>query len=298
MRSFRIPFEAMASPCEVVLAVDDEAQAQSLAAQAIAEVRRIETQYSRYRPESIVSRINAAAGGEAVECDDETWSLLEFADQMFRASQGLFDITSGVLRQAWNFKQPRVPGADELAPLLARIGWSRVERRERTVRLPEPGMELDFGGFGKEYAADRAGALLQRLGARHGYVNLAGDMRFFGPKPDGEPWLIGIQDPRRRGALIATLPVFHGGLATSGDYERFFELDGRRYCHILDPRSGMPVTHWRTVSVMAPLAVVAGNCCTIAMLAQADGLAFLRASGMNFLAADAQGEVHLNDAAA
>jgi thiamine biosynthesis lipoprotein len=298
MRSFRIPFEAMASPCEVVLAVDDEAQAQSLAAQAIAEVRRIETQYSRYRPESIVSRINAAAGGEPVECDAETWSLLEFADQMFRASQGLFDITSGVLRQAWNFKQPRLPGADELAPLLARIGWSRVERRERTVRLPEPGMELDFGGFGKEYAADRAGALLQRLGARHGYVNLAGDMRFFGPKPDGEPWLIGIQDPRRRGALIATLPVFHGGLATSGDYERFFELDGRRYCHILDPRSGMPVTHWRTVSVMAPLAVVAGNCCTIAMLAQADGLAFLRASGMNFLAVDAQGEVHLNDSAA
>lgn len=298
MRSFRIPFEAMASPCEVVLAVDDEVQARDLAAQAIAEVRRIETKYSRYRPDSIVSRINAAAGGEAVACDDETWSLLEFADQLFQASQGRFDITSGVLRRAWNFKQPRVPGAEELAPLLACIGWSRVERQQRTVRLPEPGMELDFGGFGKEYAADRAGALMHRLGARHGYVNLAGDMRFFGPKPGDEPWMIGIQHPRQRGALVATLPVFHGGLATSGDYERFFEIDGRRYCHILDPQSGMPVTHWRTVSVMAPLAVVAGNCCTIAMLAQADGLAFLRASGMNFLAVDAQGEVHLNDAAA
>ena len=298
MRSFRIPFDAMASPCEVVLAVDDEAQAQALAAQAIAEVRRIETKYSRYRPDSIVSRINAAAGGEPVMCDEETWSLLDFADQLFKASQGRFDITSGVLRQAWNFKQPRVPSAEELAPLLARIGWSRVERGERTVRLPEPGMELDFGGFGKEYAADRAGALLHRLGARHGYVNLAGDMRFFGPKPGHEPWMIGIQHPRQRGALIATLPVFYGGLATSGDYERFFELDGRRYCHILDPRSGMPVTHWRTVSVMAPLAVVAGNCCTIAMLSQADGLDFLRASGLNYLAVDAQGEIHLNDAAA
>ena len=298
MRTFRVPFEAMASPCEVVLAVDDEAQAQSLAAQAIAEVRRIETKYSRYRPDSIVSRINAASGGEPVDCDDETRSLLDFADQLFNASQGRFDITSGVLRQAWNFKQPRVPSAEELAPLLARIGWSRVERQGGTVRLPEPGMELDFGGFGKEYAVDRAGALLHRLGARHGYVNLAGDMRFFGPKPNNEPWMIGIQHPRQRGALIATLPVFHGGLATSGDYERFFELDGRRYCHILDPRSGMPVTHWRTVSVMAPLAVVAGNCCTIAMLAQADGLDFLRASGLNYLAVDAQGEIHLNDAAA
>jgi thiamine biosynthesis lipoprotein len=159
-------------------------------------------------------------------------------------------------------------------------------------------MELDFGGFGKEYAADRAATMMAARGAKHGYVNLAGDLRVLGPKPDGAPWMIGIQDPRRRGEVIATIPVYQGGLATSGDYERYFELEGQRYCHILDPNTGWPVTHWRTVSVLAPLAVVAGNCSTIAMLKQADGLAFLQASGMNFLAMDQHGAIHTRVAAA
>jgi thiamine biosynthesis lipoprotein len=157
-------------------------------------------------------------------------------------------------------------------------------------------MEIDFGGFGKEYAADRAGAILAAQGVRHGYVNLAGDMRVLGPKHDGRPWMIGIRDPRRKDQVMATIPVEQGGLATSGDYERFFELDGRRYCHVLDPRSGRPVTFWRTVSVVAPLAVVAGNCTTIAMLKQSNGLAFLEACGMNYLAMDQYGSIHLKGA--
>jgi thiamine biosynthesis lipoprotein len=110
--------------------------------------------------------------------------------------------------------------------------------------------------------------------------------------------MIGIQDPRRKGQLIATIPVYQGGLATSGDYERFFELDGQRYCHVLDPRNGQPVTHWRSVSVLAPLAVVAGNCTTIAMLKQTEGLAFLQASGMDYLAMDQHGAIHTKAAMA
>jgi thiamine biosynthesis lipoprotein len=297
MRTFRIPFKAMASACELVLAVDDEPEAQAMAAAAIAEVQRIEAKYSRYQPDSIVSRINAAAGGQAVACDDETWSLLSYADSLYQSSGALFDITSGVLRRAWNFYDHRLPAPADLEALRQLIGWRRVEREGQAVRLPEAGMELDFGGFGKEYAADRAGAVLAAKGLRHGYVNLAGDMRMLGPKPDGSPWMIGIQDPRDKTAILATIPVDRGGLATSGDYERFFELDGKRYCHILDPRSGQPVTHWRTVSVVAPLAVVAGNCATIAMLKQSDGLAFLEACGMNYLAVDQSGTVHVKRAA-
>ncbi len=296
MRTFRIPFKAMASACELVLAVDDEPEAQAIARAAIAEVQRIEAKYSRYQPESIVSRINAAAGRQAVACDDETWSLLNYADSLYQSSGALFDITSGVLRRAWNFYDHRLPAPADLEALRQLIGWQRVEREGQAVRLPEAGMELDFGGFGKEYAADRAGAVLAAKGLHHGYVNLAGDMRMLGPKPDGSPWMIGIQDPRDKTAILATIPVDRGGLATSGDYERFFELDGKRYCHILDPRSGQPVTHWRTVSVVAPLAVVAGNCATIAMLKQADGLAFLEASGMNYLAVDQSGTVHVKRA--
>ena len=297
MRTFRIPFKAMASACELVLAVDDEPEAQAMAAAAIAEVQRIEAKYSRYQPDSIVSRINAAAGGQAVACDEETWSLLNYADSLYQSSGALFDITSGVLRRAWNFYDHRLPAPADLEALRQLIGWRRVEREGQAVRLPEAGMELDFGGFGKEYAADRAGAVLAAKGLRHGYVNLAGDMRMLGPKPDGSPWMIGIQDPRDKTAILATIPVDRGGLATSGDYERFFELDGKRYCHILDPRSGQPVTHWRTVSVVAPLAVVAGNCATIAMLKQSDGLAFLEACGMNYLAVDQSGTVHVKRAA-
>jgi len=122
-------------------------------------------------------------------------------------------------------------------------------------------------------------------------VNLGGDMRFIGPQPDGEPWMIGIQDPRDAEGSVASIPVSQGALATSGDYERYFDLDGQRYCHILDPRSGMPVSHWRSVSVLAPLAIAAGSCATIAMLKQADGLDFLEQSGMSYLAIDHAGRM-------
>ena len=293
MRVFRIPFRAMASACEIVLAAQDEPRAQALARVAIDEVRRVEAKYSRYAQDSIVARSNAAAGAQPVACDEETWALLEYADRLYQSSDGLFDITSGVLRHAWNFREPRVPSQAELEQLRGLIGWPLVEREQQRLRLPLAGMEIDFGGFGKEYAADRAGTLLAQQGALHGYVNLAGDMRFLGPKPDGQSWMIGIQDPRHKGEVVATIPVTQGGLATSGDYERFFELDGQRYCHLLDPRTAQPVTHWRTVSVVAPLAVVAGNCSTIAMLKQSAGLDFLEACGVDYLAVDQSGAIHV-----
>jgi thiamine biosynthesis lipoprotein len=291
----RTLFDAMASRCEVRLATPDAQRAERLMRQAIEEVRRIETKYSRYRPDSIVSRINAAAGKEPVACDRETMSLMAYAGALYGASDGLFDITSGVLRGAWDFRQPRVPGAKVLEPLLALVGWPQVECGAEDVFLRKAGMEIDFGGFGKEYAADRVATLLIDAGMRHGYVNLGGDMRFLGPQLDGEPWYICIQDPRDPDGLAGAVPISQGALATSGDYERFFELDGERYCHILDPRSGMPVRYWRSVSVVAPLAIAAGSCSTITMLKQQDGLDFLNASDMGYLAVDDEGKTLFRD---
>ena len=198
-----------------------------------------------------------AAGGEAVECDDETVSLLDFADQMFRASQGLFDITSGVLRRAWDFGRAALPQPEALQRCLELVGWSRVERGDAGVRLPVAGMELDFGGLGKEYAADRAAMVLHQHGIQHALVNLGGDLHALGPRglPEcaGQAWTIDIQHPRPTSAdddtPLAQLELARGGLATSGDYERFFELDGRRYSHILDPRTGYPATKARSVTV-------------------------------------------------
>ncbi|KQV78556.1 thiamine biosynthesis protein ApbE [Massilia sp. Root351] len=292
---FNVEFQAMASPCQVLLAAAGEAEARALAQAAIAEVLRIETKYSRYRADSVVSAINGGAGRGPVQLDPETLALLQYAGQLFELSGGLFDITTGVLRKAWNFSVPRVPAPDELAPLLALTGWRRVERDAGSVRLPQAGMELDFGGFGKEYAADRAAAILQAQGVQSGYVNLGGDLRVLGPQPDGSPWRIGIQHPRPEGEhdqTMASIDVSSGALATSGDYERYFELDGRRYCHILDPASGYPVTAWRSVSVLAPLTVAAGACATIAMLKGPQGLDFLAASGNAWLAQDAAGGLH------
>ncbi len=288
MQSFTVRFGAMASQCEIHLAARDAAEAEQLAAPAIAEVRRIETAFSRYREDSIVSRINRAAGAGWTEIDAESAALFSYADALFASSGGLFDITSGVLRRAWDFRTPALPAPQQLASLCALIGWDRVERAPGRIRLPQAGMEIDFGGFGKEYAADRAAAL---LGQRSGYVNLGGDLRVMGPQPDGSAWQIGIQHPRRDNEVVATIPIASGALATSGDYERYFELDGRRYCHLLDPRTGYPVTHWQSVSIVAPVAIAAGSYATVAMLKQADGIDFLDASGLAYLAIAADGSV-------
>ena len=293
MRTRSFPFQAMGSECLVHLATDDDAP--SLAVLAMAEVRRIEHKYSRYRPDSIVSRINAAAGSGACECDEETMALLGYADALYYASQGRFDITSGVLRRAWDFRRAQLPEPATLRALLPLVGWSAVEWRDGAVRLPEAGMELDFGGFGKEYAADRAATILAHAGVRHGYVNLGGDLRLIGPQPNGTPWQCAIQDPRQPDRLAASIPLGSGALATSGDYERFIEVAGQRYCHILDPRSGMPVQHWQSVSVTAPLAIAAGSCATVAMLMQEDGLDFLDKSGMAYLAIDRHGAIFRKD---
>ena len=290
----RLPFKAMGSACEVVLAAASLEEAQVLGQVAIDEVLRIERKYSRYTSDSVIAQINRQAALAPVACDDETWSLFLFASQLFEKSDGLFDITSGVLRKAWNFKQAQVPSADMLDNLLPLIGWQKVIMKDQRIALTLQGMEVDLGGFGKEYAADRAAQMLKEKGVASGYVNLAGDMRFLGPKPSGEPWLIGIQDPRHPDQVIATLPMSHGGLATSGDYERYFESNGQRYCHVLNPLTGWPVKHWRTVSVTAPLAVLAGCTTTMAMLKEAQGLSFLKSTGFDFLAIDHAGEVHVH----
>lgn len=291
MELFRIVFQAMGGQCEIQLAAPDGDSAQKNARMAIDEVLRIESKYSRYRSDSVISGINEAAGsGTPVVCDDETLWLLDYADTLFKSSDGFFDITSGVLRRVWDFKEKKPPSEAELKSTLGLIGWQRVERGKNTIHLPVAGMEIDFGGFGKEYAADRAAALLLSAGIAHAYVNLGGDIRAVGPKPDGTPWIIGIKDPRKADSLFVTFPIKNGALATSGDYEKYFEKDGRRYCHVLNPFTGYPVNYWRSVSVVAPLAIAAGSYSTIAMLKEAGGTDFLDSMGCQYFCIDQTGQ--------
>lgn len=294
MQALHHAFTALGSACELQLCHGDAAWLRRCAEQAEAEVRRIELRYSRYRADSLLSRAARLAGsGQALAVDDETARLLDYAAALHAGSGGLFDISSGVLRRAWDFRSPRLPDPALLQDCLARVGWDQVDWDGRSLYLPLAGMELDFGGFGKEYAVDRAAALLLEQGVAHGYVNLGGDIRVLGPRPDGQPWLFGIQHPRLPDELLGQLPLSEGALATSGDYERYFELDGRRYCHVLDPRNGQPVSHWQSVSVVAPLCSTAGAASTLTLLMQAQGLAHLEQQGLPYLAVDAVGQVHM-----
>lgn len=298
----------MASPCHIVAEAQDEALLHTAVDAAVAEVKRIETAYSRYRPDSIISRINHAAGREAVVVDAELWGLLQFADRLWRLSDGLFDITSGVLRRVWDFRAPvpGVPSAADIAAVLPLVGWAKVQcqpcaaptpEAAATVYLPHAGMELDIGGFGKEYAVDRAAAVLAAHGLRHALVNLGGDLYALGtrglPEVAGQPWQVGIAHPRPNAiaSSAATIPLQQGALTTSGDYERFFEHQGQRYCHILHPHTGWPVQHWQSISVLAHTASASGALSTIAMLKGETTLTWLASQQVRYLAIRHDGRI-------
>lgn len=296
MRLFRFPFRAMGSPCELQLYADTRREAKAAAGRATADVALLEARYSRYRADSLLSSINAAAaGGEPIEVDAETAALLDYAQTCYDRSDGLFDITAGVLRQVWSFGSGRGPGRlpdpAEVAAVLRRVGWDKLRWRRPRLEFTVPGMELDLGGIVKEYAADRTTMLLLDQGMTNGLVNLGGDIRILGPHADGRAWSIGIRQPHRPGGLLGNLFVRQGAVASSGDYERCMVVAGRRYGHILNPRTGWPVTGLAAVTVLAPTCLVAGSACTIAMLVGEAAPHWLQELGLHHLWVDAEGRL-------
>lgn len=289
---FRYSFKAMGSPCEVQLYAESDEQGKRIAEIAIAEVARLENRYSRYKDNSFLSAINrVAASGGSITVDDETAGLLNYAAACYAESDGLFDITSGVLRRAWRFDKDGLPDHTQIDALLNKVGWHKLSWHAPVLEFPTPGLELDFGGVVKEYAVDRAAALCRDAGIRHGAVNLGGDLKVIGPHPDGSAWRIGIRHPRQDESMIQTLALTEGGLATSGDYERCIVVNGERYGHILNPRTGWPVRKLASVSVIGPLCVVAGSASTIAMLKEDDGAAWLATLGLPHLWIDVNGQI-------
>lgn len=296
--TLQVDFQAMASPCRLILDGQDEGAMEAAAQACIAETRRIEHKYSRYRPDSVLSQINAAAGGHAVSVDEETNALLDFAHRMWAMSDRLFDITSGVLRKAWDFRAAYLPAPGAVEALLPYVGWDKVMRTPGQVALTVPGMELDFGGFGKEYAADRLAAILTEAGCLNALVNLGGDLHATGPRMvsgrEGHAWRIEIQNPRPTAPTdsepLTALNLSRGGLATSGDYERYFLHEGNRYCHVLNPNTGWPVTGVQSVSVVAPCTTIAGALATIAMLKGHSAQTWLADQQVDFYLVDATGQ--------
>ena len=287
---FQFPFQAMGSPCELQLYAHDKSLAWQIAQQAITDAERLEQRYSRYRTDSVLSAINkVAAQGGSIQVDDETASLLNYAEACYQQSDGLFDITSGLLRQVWNFKSSQLPEPKQIEQLLHRIGWHKLQWEAPTLTF-EAGMELDLGGIVKEYAADRLATLCWNAGAHHGFVNLGGDIRVIGAHPDGSPWRIGIKHPRKEASeAVRTIELHSGGIASSGDYERCLTIEGVRYGHILNPKTGWPVQHMAAVTVVADLCVLAGSAATIGMLKQQAGSAWLETLGLEHFWVNTQG---------
>ena len=275
-----ITFSAMAGPCEILARCQTKSEAELLASLSFDETRRIERKFSRYRNDNIIHEINNGSGNE-VEVDEEFANLLTYVDQCYRLSDGLFDITSGVLRHAWTFKgESLIPDKRLIMSLKQKVGWDKVRWDGSRLQL-QPGMEIDLGGVGKEYAVDRVADLLfQQTGATL-MVNFGGDIRALTNEPDPLPWVVGIENPEQENNAIGQINLTNGGIATSGDVRRYCLVNGVRMGHILNPRTGWPVVDSpRSVTVLGTFCVEAGFLATLAMLQGADAEKFLQQQGI------------------
>jgi thiamine biosynthesis lipoprotein len=267
-------FQAMGSPCELLSEARSAEEAEELTALVAAEAWRIEDKFSRYLDGNIIDQINTA-DGRPIDVDAETAHLLEFAETLYALSDGAFDISSGTLRRAWTFDgSDNLPSNDEVAELLARVGWARAGWNTPVLTLP-PGMEIDLGGIGKEYAVDKAVLELRGRSDTPCLVNFGGDLAVTGPPGSREVWTVGIETLVPGGAE-KRIELRHGALATSGDARRFLLKDGIRYSHVLDPRTGWPVTGAASsITVAADSCTQAGMLATFAMLKGESAESFL-----------------------
>jgi len=269
-------FEAMASPCEILIDSTDAELANKAISTAVDEVERIEKKFSRYRKDNIIYQINTA-NGKIIVVDEETAALLDYAQQCYELSDGRFDVTSGVLRRVWKFDgSSNIPTDSQIQDVLQNVGWQKVYWQKPMFSMQE-GMEVDFGGIGKEYAVDRSALLISALGITSVLVNYGGDLVALGPRANGIPWEVGMQDPDDNSSMMAKIELSKGGVATSGDLHRFLLKDGVRYSHILDTKTGWPIKNaCRQVTVLASNCMEAGMLATFALLKGQDAEAFLQ----------------------
>lgn len=259
-------FRAMASICEILIDTDDEANAMSLVKLAQSETQRIESKFSRYRSDNIVYEINNSHGA-SVQLDDETSALIDYSQLCYQLSEGLFDITSGVLRRVWKFDgSDKIPDSQSVSALLPLVGWHLVKWHKPFLDLPQ-GMEIDLGGIGKEYAVDKVLSLLKEKTDAPLLINFGGDLVVSGAQRNGQAWQVGIETPDKNGETRSVLEISAGALATSGDAKRFLMRDGKRYGHILNPKTGYPIEDApRSITVAGSSCIQAGTLSTLALL--------------------------------
>ena len=277
----------MGSDCAVRLDGLPFDRGMEIAKAAEVEVRRIEARYSRFREDSELSRLNRVARvAGSTGIDAETEALILFSKTCWEVSGGAFDITAGAYHRAWSRGAAAAPSAQHLAALGRSVGFTRLALAPGRLTFLADDMELDLGGVGKEYAADRACEVCRELGGRHGFVNLAGDIRVIGPQPDGAGWRFGVKRPETGDGEIDQVELGEGAIATSGDYERHLEIGGQSYSHFIDPATGWPSSGLASVTVIASNCMAAGGLATSAMIMGRAGVDWLIGRGVSFLAVD------------
>ncbi len=277
-------FEAMKSPCEIWLETGEE-NARALIQWAASETWRIEEKYSRFRSDSVLSQINQQAG-QWQTLDMETLSLLNFADECWRLTDGMIDITVGTYLKHWHFdSNTRPPPRKLLKQLAASVGWEKIQLQQGNLLLPE-GMQLDLGGIGKEYAVDAVAlALAAKLAEGGIMVNFGGDLMAIRAKLDQSPWTVGIENIVADESAVKVISLFRGAIATSGSTKRYaVDKRGRPLGHILNPKTGWPVAHGpASVTVIADTATQCGMLSTYAMLQGEQAEDFLQQQDVRFL---------------
>ena len=276
---WQVKFKAMGTGCQLCYAAPSRLEAEAFRLAAFHWLAEFEARLSRFIPESLVSALNRRAGGDWVEIDPETEELLALCDRFHLFTGGVFDPTAMPLIKLWDYHapQPVVPTPAMIEQARQLVGWPKFQRVPGKARLPLPGMGLDLGGIGKEFAVDKLIGIGTAQGIRNLIVDLGHDVRVAGESPDGGAWRIGIENPGNQGQWWGGVAVRDCGVTTSGDYLRNFMVDGKRYGHILDPRTGCPVDNGcQTVTVIAPTCLEAGTLTTAAfILGAADGVALI-----------------------
>lgn len=276
----RIKCRAMSTPVNITFVTPSAPIARDFQHSAIDWIARFEARYSRFIPESIVGQINANAAGDWLELDEDADKLFSLCAQMHTLTQGVFDAAALPLLRLWDWKAdpPRIPSEPEILAAREISGWHKVQRRPRAIRLPLKGMGIDLGGIGKEFAVDELVTLARSFKIADLMIDIGQDIRVAGRAPGKDAWYIGLEEPDSPGHCWTGVRLTDHAVATSGDYFRSFTLNGRRYGHILDPRTGLPVSNnCQAVSVIAPNCVLAGILSTAAfILGVEEGLALIR----------------------
>lgn len=246
----------------ITVLAEEEHFAQSCIQKAVQEISRIESLLTTFNESSQTNRVNAAAGIRPVVVDREVFNLIERSIGISRITDGAFDISYGSIdKKLWNFdrEMKELPDAAVARSMVRLIDYRNIEldRDHSTVFLKEKGMRIGFGGIGKGYAADRAARLLQDTGIEAGLVDASGDMKAWGSLPGDQPWTVGISHPDNPAVAFSRLSLQNNAIATSGNYEKFILINGKKYSHTIHPKTGMPVTGIKSVTVIAPSAELA-----------------------------------------